>query len=223
MKNVSVKICFVFVLVLGLLTGCGKQLDSFSGIPADISQEPPLSSQDDPLHVQVIAQTSVALALDKRGGIYPSATGNIVPSQSIIISDSVMPPIVNFAVTCNVKFNPETNVATDSGGSITINVFYNDVAQTGLNKVFLRARMINDAGLRGTVISTVVIPLQIKVAQAASYTSITTNNLNLVEWPKPYTSVISQTVVIKMRADFTQAIAQRYQGVFIIELAKDVI
>jgi hypothetical protein len=217
------KIFLLFCLVL-LLGGCqdtGKKQEVISSKVLNIEVNTGNSSTKQ--NVITIKENSTEQSTVqpernlKLGTVVKLGTIQTVVASKTITFDTINVPVfTSFNVSSNVKFNVQTLSLVDAQGAINIDVYYNNVAELNLNKVYVKVSMPN--GFKGTVVTNNAVPLEVKVG--TTYYQLS-SPVVVAEWNKPFTDVLKQNIVVTLRGDFTSSIAQTYSGNILFELVKD--
>ncbi|HCY35677.1 MAG: hypothetical protein DKM50_06800 [Candidatus Margulisiibacteriota bacterium] len=198
-----------------LMAGCG-QLNK-QHMDTDITA-PALATQ---CTEKVIASTNVKMKLNPAGpgGMRVLSVSEEVTTKTIEIGGNV-PNFGQFYVTGNITFNVTAQSWTEADGYIMYAINYNDLTSEDLERVYVRAYMLDTDGLRGKVVTSSVLPLQVKAYNNFSYTNLTGTALTMNTWEKPFSNVIDHMQPLKFRADFTNALSQEYGGTIVFELVR---
>lgn len=213
-----IKTGFALALVV-VLFGCGqvtKQTQAQRPTHSQTPGSPAVATTE-----VVIARSNMILNIG--AGVNTLSVANNLTSSSVqIVNDVnlVVPPMTTFAVNNNLSFNVNKLALIEADGALNISLFYNQLTETNISRVYVRARFIDSSGLCGKTATQSLIPVDIKVT-GGNYSPLNTTNLVLNEWTKPFSAAISSNIELKLRGNFAGALAQQYKGTIVLELVKE--
>jgi len=147
------------------------------------------------------------------GNCYAEAIISVVATSNSNITVDV-PVIGNVNSISNAQFNVIGQGVIEADGAITINIIYNDLV--GANQVSLMAYSDDMVGQTLPI----KIPLSMKIV-GQTYKVLTATGVSMKDWVAPYSQAVSDTIVLKISADFSKMIKQQYKCVIAINLNKN--
>lgn len=214
MKNSKLVLCII-ALSLGL-TACGQVSKSL------ISQAPDNApAQSAALKQTVVASALINLSLGQAqaSGFQTQSVAQSFSQQDVQVVADVL-KLLNFESVSSINFNVNQMAVIEADGGIALTVVYNDLAAVVLQGIELRASVVDQNGLKGQVVTSSLIPVDIKV-NANAYTPIGVTPVVLKSWSAPFFEPLVEQVTLKLRGDFTKALKQQYTGSIKLELVRN--
>lgn len=212
----------LFSLVLAgffLLSGCGKVSQNTSD--AQGANENNLKTKVITKSI-LVASTKIKLDVgETQSAIRTSALNEIYLTGQSIPIEADVPDYMTFGVNSDLHFTVQAPAVVEADGSINVNLIYNDLLGSDLQRVKVYACLDNE-GLTGQTDGSKLIPMEIEVLNQTGYQRLSVGNVELKSWTPPFSNILNETLQLKLRGDFTNAFMQRYSGTITLQFYKDI-